>query len=124
MRRAAIELTRNQPAQGSRAARRCLRLLTNGRIQKWSTCAGSAYLRTGRGTDAAAEFRKIIVHKGAAWGPRYPLAYLGLARAAAQTGDADGARKVYQGFSDLVEERRFLDIPCLIEAKREYARLH
>ena len=121
MRRAAIELTRNQPAKA-------LEQLTSAAPYERAYpevvyLRGLAYLRTGRGTDAAAEFRKIIDHKGATWGPRYPLAYLGLARAEAQTGDADGARKAYEDFLTLWKSAD-PDIPFLIEAKKEYARLH
>jgi len=44
------------------------------------------------------EFQKILEHRG--WdplSPMYPLAQLGLARAAALTGDTAKARKAYQG---------------------------
>ncbi len=121
VRRAAIELARNQPAKA-------LEQLTSATPYERAYpevvyLRGLAYLRTGRGADAAAEFRKIMDHKGAAWGPRYPLAYLGLARAAAQTGDADTARKAYQDFLTLWKSAD-PDIPLLIEAKKEYARLH
>ncbi len=43
---------------------------------------GQAYLRMGRGDEAAAEFQKILDHAGlAALGPLRLLAHLGLARA-------------------------------------------
>ena len=79
-----------------------------------------AYLRTGKAAEAATEFQKIVDHRGANWGPRYPLAYLGLARAAAQAGDSSRARKVYQDFLTLWKDAD-PDIPALIEAKKEYA---
>jgi predicted Zn-dependent protease len=120
MRRAAIELTRNQPAKA-------VEQLKSAAPYEWAYpevvyWRGLAYLRTGNGAAAAVEFRKIIDHKGATWGPRYPLAYLGLARGAAQIGETDVARKAYQDFLELWKSAD-PDIPVLIEAKQEYARL-
>jgi eukaryotic-like serine/threonine-protein kinase len=120
IRRAAIELQRNQPAKA-------IRLLESAapferRYPEAVYLRGLAYLRTGKSVDAATEFRKIIDHKGANRGARYPLAYVGLARAAAQQGDTDLARKVYQDFFMLWKDAD-PDIPVLIEAKKEYAAL-
>ncbi len=83
---------------------------------------GLAYLRMGKGKEAAAEFQKILDHKGANWGIYYPLSYLGLARAAALSGDAACARKAYQDFLALWKDAD-PDIPILKEAQQEYARL-
>ena len=71
---------------------------------------------------AATEFRKIIDHKGATWGPRYAPAHVGLARAALQAGDSAGAKKAYRDFLALWKDAD-ADIPLLIEAKKEYAAL-
>jgi tetratricopeptide (TPR) repeat protein len=82
-----------------------------------------AYLRQGAGPEARAEFQKILDHRG--WDPTsylYPLAHLGLARAAALTGDVAGSRKAYQDFLALWKDAD-ADLPILIEAKKEYARL-
>src|SRR5205807_9270529 len=60
---------------------------------------GQAYLRLKRGAEAAAEFQKILDHRGR--GPAsylYPLAQPGLARAATLQGDTAKARKAYQDF--------------------------
>jgi serine/threonine protein kinase/Flp pilus assembly protein TadD len=84
---------------------------------------GQAYLRLKRGAEAAAEFQKILDHRG--WDPTsylYPLAHLGLARAAALTGDVAGSRKAYQDFFALWKDAE-ADLPILIEAKKEYADL-
>ena len=70
----------------------------------------------------AAEFQKILDHKGANWGPYYPLAYVGLARAAVLAGDSARARKAYQDFLALWKDADS-DLPILKEAKQEYARL-
>lgn len=121
MRRAAVELTRNQPAKALEQLKSAAPY--ERAYPEVVYLRGLAYLRIGNGVAAAVEFRKIIDHKGVAWGPRYPLAYLGLARAAAQTGDADSARKAYQDFLTLWKSAD-PDIPFLIEAKKEYARLN
>ena len=52
----------------------------------------------------------------------YPLAYLGLARAALLDGDVTKARSAYQDFFALWKDGD-PDIPILIEAKQEYERL-
>ncbi len=44
---------------------------------------GLVYLRLHKGTEAAAEFQKILDHPGANWGRLYPLSYIGLARGTA-----------------------------------------
>ena len=59
---------------------------------------GLAYLRLRRGAEAAAEFQKILEHRGANWGPLYPLSYVGLARGAALIGDTARARRAYENF--------------------------
>ena len=92
---------------------------------------GLAYLRLHKGAEAAAEFQKIVDHKGANWGStwRYPywgqfysLSYLGLARASALAGDPAKARKAFQDFFDLWKDADS-DIPILQQAKAEYAKL-
>ena len=53
----------------------------------------------GAGAEAAADFQQILDHRGyAPLSPLYPLAYLGLARAATMSGDAMKARKAYGDF--------------------------
>ena len=52
----------------------------------------------------------------------YPLAHLGLARAAAVTGDLATGRKAYEDFFKLWKDAD-PDLPILIAAKQEYARL-
>ena len=80
-----------------------------------------AYLRQKAGAEARAEFQKILDHRG--WDPTsylYPLAHLGLARAAALTGDVATSRKAYQDFFALWKDAD-ADLPVLIEAKKEYS---
>jgi serine/threonine protein kinase/tetratricopeptide (TPR) repeat protein len=84
---------------------------------------GQAYLQAKNAELAAAEFQKIIDHRG--WdmlSPLWPLAHLGLARAAALQGDATRSRQAYENFFLLWKEAD-ADLPVLIEAKREYERL-
>jgi DNA-binding winged helix-turn-helix (wHTH) protein/Flp pilus assembly protein TadD len=83
---------------------------------------GLAYLRLHKGTEAAAEFQKILDHRGANWGKLYPLSYLGVARGAALAGDSTRARKAYEDFLALWKEAD-PDVPVLIQARKEYARL-
>ena len=54
--------------------------------------------------------------------PLYPLAYLGLARAAALAGDTAKSRKAYEDFFALWKDAD-PDLPILIEAKKEYQKL-
>jgi serine/threonine protein kinase/Flp pilus assembly protein TadD len=84
---------------------------------------GQAYLKLGNGAQAANEFKTIIDHRG--WypvSPLYPLAQLGLARAAHLTGDVGNARKSYQDFFVLWKDAD-PTIPILIEAHAEYEKL-
>ena len=92
---------------------------------------GQAYLKLGRGAEAAAEFQKILDHRGegqlsSRFAPScpvlYPLAHLGLARAAAMSGDATKARQAYQDFFALWKDAD-ADLRALIEAKQEYEKL-
>lgn len=83
---------------------------------------GLSYLRLRKGVEAAAEFQKILDHKGANWGPYYPLSYVGLARAATLANDTARARKAYQDFLALWKDAD-QDIPILKEARQEYAKL-
>jgi tetratricopeptide (TPR) repeat protein len=81
---------------------------------------GQAYLKLKRGADAAAEFQKILDHRGyAPLSPLYPLAHLGLARAATLIGEAAKSRKAYEDFFAAWKEAD-ADLPILIEAKKEF----
>ncbi len=81
---------------------------------------GQAYLQLKQSTEAAAEFHKILDHRGQApLSMLYPLGQLGLARAAWMNGDA---HKSYEAFFTLWKDAD-RDLPVLIEAKREYEKL-
>jgi serine/threonine protein kinase/tetratricopeptide (TPR) repeat protein len=84
---------------------------------------GLAYLEAKDGKEAAAEFQKVLDHKGAVGvSPYFSLAHLGLARAYALQGDASKARTSYQDFFALWKEAD-PDIPILKQARAEYAKL-
>ena len=82
-----------------------------------------AHLSAQQGPDAAAEFQKILDHRGLLWNcATGALAHLGLARAYAMQGDAAKAEVAYQDFLTLWKDAD-PNIPVLIAAKAEYAKL-
>ena len=84
---------------------------------------GIVDLRAHEGAAAAAEFQKILSHRGVFYAaPEYALAHIGLARALAMQGDMAGSRHAYQDFFALWKDAD-PDIPFLKEAKAEYGRL-
>src|SRR6266478_1025120 len=84
---------------------------------------GEAYLAAHRGREAAAEFQKILDHRGIVLNePIGALAHLQLGRAYAMHGDTTKARAAYQDFLTLWKDAD-PDIPILIQAKAEYAEL-
>ena len=84
---------------------------------------GQAYLQTKSAPEAAAEFQKILGHRGVALRSAiFPLSYLGLARAYAIAGDRVNARKTYDEFFEIWKSAD-TDIPVLVEARAEYKAL-
>ena len=88
---------------------------------------GEAYLRQQKAVEATAEFQRILDRRG--WQLYstignfiYPLSYLGLARAAALSGDTTKARKAYQDLFAVWKDAD-PDLPMLIEARKEYENL-
>ncbi|MFN2497546.1 MAG: tetratricopeptide repeat protein, partial [Pyrinomonadaceae bacterium] len=119
---ARIELHRGNPAQAIQLLE-ATRLYEGYALFQIAYLRGQSYLNQQRGADAAAEFQKILDHRG--WqptSPLYPLAHLGLARAAALSGDTTTARKTYQNFFALWKDAD-PDIAILQEARREYEEL-
>jgi tetratricopeptide (TPR) repeat protein/predicted Ser/Thr protein kinase len=84
---------------------------------------GEAYLLQHKGTEAAAEFQKILDHPGLI-GNALPgaLARLELGRAYVLAGDTARARAAYLNFLTLWKDAD-PDIPILVQAKAEYAKL-
>jgi len=84
---------------------------------------GEAYLAAHRGGEAAAEFQKILDHRGIVLNePIGALAHLQLGRAYALQGDSAKSRGAYQDFLTLWKDAD-PDIPILKQAKAEYAKL-
>ena len=84
---------------------------------------GQAYLALRQGDNAAAEFRKIIEHRGIVLNsPIAVLARLGLGRAYVLAGDSAKAREAYREFFELWKDAD-ADISALRQAKAEYSKL-
>jgi ATP/maltotriose-dependent transcriptional regulator MalT len=84
---------------------------------------GEAFLAAHRGSEAAAEFQKILNHRGVVVNePIGALAHLGLAHAYTMQGNIAGAKTAYQDFFALWKNAD-PDIPLLKQAKTEYAKL-
>jgi predicted Zn-dependent protease len=84
---------------------------------------GQAYIAGHQGSEAVVEFQKLLNHRGAVVNePMGVLAHLGLARAYALAGDKAKARAAYQDFLTLWKDAD-PDIPILIAAKADYAKL-
>jgi len=84
---------------------------------------GQALLALNRNADAAVEFQRIIDHPGIdPFAIVHPLALLGLARAAAQTGHRVSARAHYERFFAIWKDAD-PDVPVLKQAKAEFQRL-
>jgi cytochrome c-type biogenesis protein CcmH/NrfG len=80
-----------------------------------------AYSAAHRGVKAAAEFRKILEHRGiVSSDPIGVLAFLQLARAYVMSGDRTHAKSAYEDFLKLWKDAD-PDIPILKQAKAEYA---
>jgi predicted Zn-dependent protease len=130
MLRAAVELRRNEPE-------RAIELLKPAAPHELFAppimyLRGLAYLAARKGPEAAAEFQKLIDHRGIHWrflqvlprdtGPLRAVSYVGLARAATLAGDTSAAKRAYQDFLALWKDAD-QDLPILLEARKEYAAL-
>jgi eukaryotic-like serine/threonine-protein kinase len=84
---------------------------------------GEAYLAAHQGKEAAAEFQRILDHRGIVLNePIGALAHLQLGRAYAMQGDTAKSHAAYQDFLTLWKDAD-TDIPILLQAKAEYAKL-
>jgi serine/threonine protein kinase/predicted Zn-dependent protease len=127
--RAAVELQRGDPAKA-------MELLASASPYERAYpevvyLRGMAYLRLRKGAEAAAEFQKILDHKGAGWGSTWKdpnwglydsISILGVARASQLSGDTAKARKTFQNFFALWKDAD-RDLPILLQAKKDYAAL-
>lgn len=127
--RAEIEISRTNPARALEILGPTTAYDFGQKAQFWPNYArGRAYLRAGKGAEAAAEFQNILDHRGVCFaGFLSPLVYslsqLELGRARALTGDSAGARAAYQAFLAGWKDAD-QDIPVLKQAKAELAKLN
>ena len=85
--------------------------------------AGKAYQASNQGKEAAAEYQKILDHRGVVGNrPIGALAHLELGRASNLEGDTARARTAYQDFLALWKDVD-PNIPILLAAQSEYAKL-
>jgi len=84
---------------------------------------GEAYLTARQGREAAAEFQKIVDHRGVVLNELIgALAHLQLGRAYMMQGELTKAKAAYEDFLTLWKDADS-DIPILLQAKAEYAKL-
>jgi tetratricopeptide (TPR) repeat protein len=121
---AAINLNRKNPAAAIEALRPAIPYdLASDSFGLTLYYRGLAYLELKSGKEAASQFQKILDNHGlVSTSVNWPLAHLGLARAYAVSGDADKSRTAYQEFFSLWKDAD-PDIPILVAAKSEYAKL-
>src|SRR5262249_909040 len=117
--RAAMELRRGNAAQALDQLQAASRYEATAEF--WPQyLRGQAYITLKLGAEATTEFQKILDHRGyAPLSPLYPLAHLGLARAAALTSEPSKSRKGYEDFFAVWKDAD-PDLLPMIEAKREY----
>jgi serine/threonine protein kinase/tetratricopeptide (TPR) repeat protein len=122
--RATLEIGRNNPAKAVELLQPVIPFdLANQRAMVSTFQRGRAYLALHKGSEAAAEFQKIVDHPGVALNSiTAALAKLGLARAYAVEGNPAKARVAYQDFFALWKDAD-PNIPILAAAKTEYAKL-
>jgi DNA-binding winged helix-turn-helix (wHTH) protein/tetratricopeptide (TPR) repeat protein len=122
--RAVIEIERGNPARAVELLETALPFESI--IAGANYTRGRAYLAMGKREQAAAEFQKVLGRRsqlvGSHFSYLYPLSQLGLARAHALAGDTAQSRKAYEAFFELWKDAD-PDIPILLEAKAEYAKL-
>ena len=126
---AALALDRNEPAKGIELLESALpyeRAYPDAIYVR-----GLLYLKMNRGLAAAAEFRKITDHEGTSWaatwaqpnwGQYYALSWLGMGRGYALARDVPEAKTSFERFFTLWSNAD-ADVPALIQAKAQYAKL-
>jgi tetratricopeptide (TPR) repeat protein len=125
--RAINELQRNNPGQAVTSLEASLPYELgagpSGAVYWPMYIRGEAFLRAKEGTKAAAEYRKILDHRGIdPTNPVYALARLGMGRAYALQGETAKAKTAYQDFLAAWKDAD-PDVLILKEAKAEYAKL-
>jgi eukaryotic-like serine/threonine-protein kinase len=121
IRRAAIELARGKPAQALAAMAPADQYPCSCHTYQHYVRA-RAHAALGHTTEALADFRTIIDESHADIDALTPFAYLGLARAAAKSGDTATARATYQDLLAMWKDAD-ADLPTVKVARQEYAAL-
>jgi eukaryotic-like serine/threonine-protein kinase len=117
--RAAIELRRDQPARSAEIL--AAPLAYERAYPEVPYLRGLSYLGLKKNAEAAAEFRKVVDHQPASWGIILPISHLGLARAAARSGDIATALRAYQALLALWKDA---DASALLnDARKELSAL-
>jgi len=117
-----VEMQRGNSAQAIQLLERT-RLYGRSILFPIAYLRGQAYLDQKKGAEAAAQFQEILDNRGwSALSYFYPLAHVGLARAAVLQGDTAKARKAYEDFFAVLKDPD-PDLSILIEAKKEYDKL-
>ncbi len=118
---AAIELSRQNPEKAIQMLRAAAPYERTDPFVPY--LRGLAFLQASSAGNAGADFQKVIERRTISpFSILYPLAHLGKARAAKLQGDIPTSRKAYQDFLALWKNADS-DIPILLEANAEYAKL-
>ncbi len=129
--RAAIEMNRREPAKAIKILEASIPYELGNPLPQAELGAflypvyvrGHAYLTLGQGKEAAAEFQKLLSHRGITVNcPFGALAHLGMARAHALAGDSVKSLTEYQRFLELWKTADS-NLPFLQQANAEYASL-
>ena len=126
--RAEAEISNGNPLKGIELLEPARRYEFGWRTQFWPNYVrGRAYLGAGKGAEAAAEFQKILDHRGVSLASSlspliYSLSQLELARAKALSGDRSGAAVAYQQFISMLKDAD-PDLPILKQARAELGKL-
>jgi serine/threonine protein kinase/tetratricopeptide (TPR) repeat protein len=118
--KAALELSRNDPKSALESLESATRYEPASDFWTYFL-RGFAHLKLNNGAEAAAEFRKILDHRGyAPLSVLYPLAQLGLARAAMLNGDNGSAQAALEEFRT-VWSAADRELPVLTSVKKDFA---
>ena len=122
--RAQIALSRNEPAKAVELLQTAMPYELGRFAPMYSAYVrGEAYLASHQGAKAAAEFQRILDHRGVVVNdPIGSLARLQLGRAYALMGENAKAKGEYQAFLTLWKDADS-DVPVFKQAKAEYAKL-
>jgi serine/threonine protein kinase/tetratricopeptide (TPR) repeat protein len=121
---ATVDLQHDQPAQAAARLEVAVRYeLGSGTGYRVNLIRGEAFLRLKEGAKAAAEYQKILDHRGVdPLDISYTLSHLGLGRAQALQGNTAAAKSAYQDFFAAWKDAD-PDLPILKQAKAEYGKL-